>query len=231
MAIKLFVDSLDDVNESLHSEYVENPEGGFMLSFEEKLVPERRLTALQTKLESYKSWKKPEEYTALETQLSEYEKKVQELSADTDIESKVSTRVGELKNEWETEKSTLMEQLNQYRSKEERSILKDAVTSAATKLGVRSSAIEDVLLRSSNVFKVVEGKLKAFDADGNEKFFKGDKEYTPESWLSEIKPSATHLFEESVGGGAVGGIKSKPTINKAASPRDLIQQGISNSGA
>ena len=231
MAIKLFVDSLDDVNESLRDEYVENPQGGFMLTFEEKLVPERRLTDLQKKIEQYKTWKKPEEYSNLEKQLQENLKKIEELSADTDVESKVSSRVGELKAEWETEKTSLLEKINHYQVKEERSILRDAVTNAATKLGVRSSAIEDVLLRSSNVFKVVDGKLKAFDNEGNEKFFKGDKEYTPESWLNEIKPVASHLFEDTVGGGAIGGTKPRPTHHKATSARDLIQQGLTNTGA
>lgn len=224
MAIKLFVDSLDDVSEALKAEYISNPEGGYMLSFDEKLVPERKLTKLQADLDKKKDWVDPTVHSALQTK---YDTDI----ANTDVEAKVSDRVKELKSEWENEKTELTKTVDTYKSKEERAILREAIQTAATKTGVRAAALEDVMNRSGSVFKVVEGKVKAFDDQGNEKFYKGDKEYTPDLWLNDIKPQAGFLFEESVGGGAQGSLRTRPSNAGAKKTAlDNFAAGLGDSG-
>lgn len=222
MNISLFIDDLDDAPDALKTLYVENPEGGFMLPIAEKLVPERKLTALQKKLDA------KDDFVSLDDHQKVLDALELAKTSDDDVETKVSNRVKELQSDWETEKNGLTEKLTSYETKVSQSAIQNALTEAATKAGVRTTAIEDVLLRGGTVFKYVDGNVKAFDTKGEEKFHKGTETYTPSHWVADLKTSATHLFEENVGGGAVGGIKAKPNTSgqKTTSALDMISQGL-----
>lgn len=217
--IKIFIDDLDDAPEALRSLYVENAEGGFKLPIEEKLVPEDKLTRVQKKLDAMKDYVKPDVLQKVKDEFEAYK-------ADTDVDGKVTARIKELQTEWEAEKNDLTGKVSQYENQISQATIKDALTKAATAAGVKQSAIEDVLLRGNTVFKVVEGNLKAFNG-AEERFHKGTEAYSPEHFMKELKTSAGHLFEESVGGGALGSVKVKPTTQSAPSnPHDMIAQGL-----
>ena len=72
----------------------------------------------------------------------------------------------------------------------------------AAKSGVRAGAVEDVLLRARQVFKVVEGKAVAFDGDRQLFGPTGDPLTVPEYISGKLAEAAPHLFEQSQGGGA-----------------------------
>lgn len=80
------------------------------------------------------------------------------------------------------------------------------VVEAATKLGLRASAIPDIKSRARNIFKILGGAVAAVDADGKTPVC-GKDGVTPltfDEWVARQVVEAPHLFESSAGGGAVG---------------------------
>jgi len=80
------------------------------------------------------------------------------------------------------------------------------VVSAATKRGLRLTAIPDITARARTVFKLVDGAPRAYDADG-QTVRVGKDGVTPmtlDEWVDQQVADAPHLFETNAGGGAVG---------------------------
>ena len=80
------------------------------------------------------------------------------------------------------------------------------VVEAATKLGLRASAIPDIKARARGVFKISGGAVAAVEADGATPLY-GQDGATPltfDEWVSRQVVEAPHLFESNAGGGAVG---------------------------
>jgi hypothetical protein len=79
---------------------------------------------------------------------------------------------------------------------------------AATKMGLRPSAIPDLTLRARTVFRMVDGKASAFDADGRTPLYGADglTPLTLDEWVAKLVVEAAHLFEPSAGGGATGSL-------------------------
>src|SRR5688572_21833148 len=78
---------------------------------------------------------------------------------------------------------------------------------AATKMGLRPSAIPDLTLRARTVFRMADGKAAAFDADGRTPLYGADglTPLTLDEWVAKLVVEAPHLFESNSGGGASGG--------------------------
>jgi len=80
------------------------------------------------------------------------------------------------------------------------------VVEAATKLGLRPSAIPDIKARARQTFKSSGGAIAAVDADGKTPLY-GRDGVTPltfDEWVTRQVVEAPHLFESNAGGGAVG---------------------------
>ena len=80
------------------------------------------------------------------------------------------------------------------------------VVEAATKLGLRASAIPDIKARARSIFKIVGGAVAAVASDGRTPVF-GQDGATPltfDEWVTRQAVEAPHLFESSAGCGAVG---------------------------
>ena len=80
------------------------------------------------------------------------------------------------------------------------------VVEAATKLGLRASAIPDIKARARSVFKISGGAVAAVEADGKTPVY-GKDGVTPltfDEWVTRQAAEAPHLFESNAGGGAVG---------------------------
>ena len=80
------------------------------------------------------------------------------------------------------------------------------VVEAASKIGLRASAIPDIKLRARTVFKISGGRISAVESDGQTPVF-GRDGVTPltfNEWVARQVVEAPHLFESSAGGGAVG---------------------------
>jgi hypothetical protein len=80
------------------------------------------------------------------------------------------------------------------------------VVAAATKRGLRATAIPDITARARSLFKLANGVPTAFDADG-QTVRVGKDGVTPmtlEEWVDTQVSEAPHLFEANAGGGAAG---------------------------
>jgi hypothetical protein len=118
------------------------------------------------------------------------------------IESRVAAARGDLQKQvaaLSAERDTLSGQLVTIR-------IDQGVVSAATKRGLRSTAIPDITARARSVFKLERGVPTAFDADGQTVRL-GKDGMTPmtlDEWVDQQVADAPHLFEMSAGGGAAG---------------------------
>jgi hypothetical protein len=80
------------------------------------------------------------------------------------------------------------------------------VITAATKRGLRPTAITDITARARTVFKLSNGVPKAFEADGQTVRY-GKDGVTPmtlDEWVDSQVAEAPHLFESNAGSGAAG---------------------------
>ena len=76
---------------------------------------------------------------------------------------------------------------------------------AATKRGLRPTAIPDLTLRARSAFKVINGNAVAVAADGTPKAGKdGVAPLSFDEWAENLVVDAPHLFETNAGGGAAG---------------------------
>lgn len=86
-------------------------------------------------------------------------------------------------------------------------LVNQGAIAAATKRGLRATAIPDLTLRARGAFKVLNGNAVAVAADGTPK--PGKDGLTPMSfdeWAENLAVEAPHLFEANAGGGAAGGV-------------------------
>lgn len=90
--------------------------------------------------------------------------------------------------------------------------INQAAISEAMKKGLRQTAVPDITARARSIFRLVDGKVIAYEADGKTiKFGKdGSTPYSISDWVEAQVTDAPHLFEASGGGGA-GGSNRTPT--------------------
>jgi hypothetical protein len=83
-----------------------------------------------------------------------------------------------------------------------------AAVAAATKRGLRSTALADLTARARGVFKLANGLPTAFEADGStvRTGKDGISPMTLEEWVDALVSDAPHLFEPNAGGGGPGGL-------------------------
>jgi len=99
--------------------------------------------------------------------------------------------------------SELEEQNKTLSSKLSEVLIDTAITAAATKGGVRSTALEDVLLRGRRIWRLDGDTPKPMQSDGTVMIGKdGRSPLTVDEWLGSLTQTAPHLFEESKGSGA-----------------------------
>ncbi|HPV11357.1 MAG TPA: hypothetical protein PKW83_11885 [Verrucomicrobiota bacterium] len=80
------------------------------------------------------------------------------------------------------------------------------IVAAATKRGLRATAIPDITARARTVFRLVEGAPRAFEADGQTVRVgkDGASPMNLEEWIETQVSEAPHLFESNAGSGAAG---------------------------
>jgi hypothetical protein len=80
------------------------------------------------------------------------------------------------------------------------------VVAAATKRGLRPTAIPDITARARTVFRLADGAPRAFEADGQTVRLgkDGASPMNLEEWIEAQVSEAPHLFEANAGGGAAG---------------------------
>lgn len=120
------------------------------------------------------------------------------------VDQLVEERVDKMKSEYETQLGGYKTQTEQLQTQLAKLVVDNALTEAAAKAGVRTTALEDIMLRGRNVFRMKDGSAVPMDGD---KVIYGKDGVTPMSmpeWLGELAARAPHLFNPSNGGGAQG---------------------------
>jgi hypothetical protein len=219
MKLKAILDSLDDVPEALRELYVAR-DGKYHLDEIEGYEPTGRLKEFRDN--NIKLLKERDE---LKTQLGKFAdidpekyqealKKLQDLDDkqmmdDGKIEELLQTRTERLRSDYEsklksydkkfTDQDSQIKTLSDELSKER---IDGRLREAAGTVGVRKTAIPDLINRGRQVWRLVEGEPVAMR--GEEILYGKDpaKPIGMPEWIESLATDAPHLFETSSGGGA-----------------------------
>lgn len=120
------------------------------------------------------------------------------------VDELLAQRVEIMRTDYETKLNDESTKINKLQSQLESLLVDGAIRDVAARAGVRPTAIEDILLRGRNLFKLMDGK--AVPMQGEDVMYgKTGEAMSMEEWLGTLATSAPHLFELNRGGGAPGG--------------------------
>jgi ribosomal protein L14 len=146
------------------------------------------------------------------------------------VDEIVAERTANMKSEYDNQIGQLQTANQGLTGQLDGLLIDGAVRNAATEAKVRAGALEDVILRAKQTFKVVDGKAVAHDGDGKVIYGKdGSNPLTTTEWIGGLKKTAEHLFETSSGGGAGGGDRKPVDQNQdttGMSPLQKISAGM-----
>ncbi|HEY9175017.1 MAG TPA: hypothetical protein VI136_22235 [Verrucomicrobiae bacterium] len=121
-----------------------------------------------------------------------------------ELDKVVENRVKGLKADWDKQLSTVTTERDSLNTRLTAIQIDQGIITAATKRGLRPTAIPDITARARTVFKLANGVPRAFEADGTTVRY-GKDGVTPmtlEEWVDQQTTDAPHLFESNAGGGA-----------------------------
>lgn len=146
----------------------------------------------------------PEEFRKLADEKRKLEEQHQIKAGEVD--KVVENRIKSLKADLEKQLSTVTGERDALTSRLTAIQIDQGVLTAATKRGLRPTAIPDITARARLVFKLVNGAPRAFEADGSTVRYGRDgvTPMTLEEWVDAQVADAPHLFESNAGGGAAG---------------------------
>jgi hypothetical protein len=144
----------------------------------------------------------PEQVRQLATEKARLEEERQLKAGEVD--KVVEGRVKALKADWDKQLSTVTAERDSLTSRLTAIQIDQGVITAATKRGLRPTAIPDITARARIVFKLVNGAPRAFEGDGSTVRYGRDgvTPMTLEEWVDAQVADAPHLFESNAGGGA-----------------------------
>lgn len=234
MALKGVLDSLDGVDESIAKLYTHGADGKYSLEVE-GFVPKSRLdefrnsnVKLMKDMERFKDVD-PEKYAAM----TEEHRKIQEKEwiEKGELDKVVDHRVSTMRAEFTTKETGYTSKIETQNRQLESLLIDNKVREASIKLGVRATAVDDVLLRAKTLFKIHEGNAVSMDSKGDIKYGKdGTSPMSVGEWVETLKGSAEHLFNGSGGGGAGGGHSGPAGGGANLSSVQKIAAGLANRG-
>ena len=123
-----------------------------------------------------------------------------------EIDKLVTERLKGLKADWDKQFAAVTGERDSLTTRLTAIQIDQGVITAATKRGLRPTAIPDITSRARTVFKLVNGAPQAFEADGKTVRYGRDgiTPMTLEEWVDAQVADAPHLFESNAGGGAAG---------------------------
>jgi hypothetical protein len=163
--------------------------------------------------------------TALKQQLDEFQKRFEGIDPDDvraqleqkrkleesqalkagEFEKILESRTRALKTDFDKRHSELAAERDSLHARLSDIQINQGVIVAATKRGLRPTAIPDITARAKSSFKLVNGVPRAFEPDGStvRVSAKGDP-MTIDDWIESQLSDAPHLFEPNAGSGATG---------------------------
>jgi hypothetical protein len=136
-----------------------------------------------------------------------------------ETEKVVEARVKAARSEAEKQLSALTSERDALNSRLVTIQIDQGVVAAATKRGLRATAMPDITARARNVFRLVNGVPTAFEADGQTVRLgkDGSAAMTLDEWVEQQVADAPHLFESNAGSGAAsngsGGVGNRSAKN------------------
>ena len=123
-----------------------------------------------------------------------------------EIDKLVTERLKGLKADWDKQFAAVTGERDSLTTRLTAIQIDQGIITAATKRGLRPTAIPDITSRARLVFKLVNGAPQAFEADGKTVRYGRDgiTPMTLEEWVDAQVADAPHLFESNAGGGAAG---------------------------
>lgn len=213
MALKFVLENLDSLDDAQKGLYSKHTDGKYYLEVEgavaKSKVDEFRENniALKQQIEDLTN-----KYGQID--LEKYKELVDKAALDDGkkritvekVDEIVTERTKKMREDYENQLNSLKDVNGKLGTQLNGLLIDSAVRSAAQSSGVRSAAMEDVVLRANTTFKVVDGKAVAHDSEGRVVYGKdGSSPLTTTEWIQGLRTSAPHLFEQSQGGGASGG--------------------------
>lgn len=126
------------------------------------------------------------------------------------VEQKVEQRVKKMQDEFARKEGELTAALNKSNGKLEELLITTGVQAAATKAGVRPTAVDDVLLRAKQTYKIKDGAAIPFDGEAIVYGKDGKTPLAFDEWVTDLHQRAPHLFNEPVGAGTKPGPSGAP---------------------
>jgi hypothetical protein len=211
MALKYKIEKREEIPAELQTLYIER-DGAFFLDaegvVEKAKLDEFRATNV-TLLKERDDLKKrfdgidPDEVRKLMEEKRKLELEAQGHKPE-EIEKLVEEQLKGVKADFDKQISTLSGERDALNSRLTAIQVDQGVITAATKRGLRATAIPDITARARTVFKLVDGVPRAFEADGTTVRYGRDgvSPMTVEEWVDAQVSDAPHLFESNAGGGA-----------------------------
>ena len=214
MTLKVELDNLDGVDESLHGLYIKGDDERFRLDVEampdvsgikNALNDERtKRKDLSAKLKKFDGVDL-DYYNKVNEQKDLFAKYEETGGVDeTAINTQVESRVTKMREDHEGVIGDLNGKLHESNNRLSKIMVDQALTSVAMSAGVQEGAVEDILRRGKDVFKVVDGVVVPQRGNGDTIYGKdGVQALTQEEWMGELKNNAPHLFKPSRAAGPV----------------------------
>lgn len=219
------LDSLDDLDESLHGLYIEKdgkfvldadiPDvGGLKSALDKERKAAREAEAKRKEIEARFNGIDPDEYAELLAAKEEAEQAKAKANGDVDkiAEQKAQKAI-------DAANKKLAEAIEAAESERKRAqafqgrVLDDAIRAAASKAGLHTHAIDDALFRGRTMFTLDgDGNAIQLDSDGEPVIGKdGKTPYSPAEWLDDMREKAPHWFPANASGSGSGGKHSGGT--------------------
>ena len=123
-----------------------------------------------------------------------------------EVDKVVENRLKTAKAEWDKQFAAVTSERDSLNGRLTAIQIDQGVLTAATKRGLRPTAIPDITARARTVFRLVDGAPRAYEAD-SQTLRIGKDGMTPmtlDEWVEQQVADAPHLFESNAGSGAAG---------------------------
>lgn len=209
MALKNKYEKREEIPAAVATFYVER-EGAWLLDTDrDARVDEMRATSVAAlkELAEFKARFEgidPAAVRALETEKARLEE--ERLFKAGEADKVVERRLKAARLDWEKQFGTVTAERDALNGRLAAIQIDQAVVTEATKRGLRPTALPDIAARARQIFKLVGGMPKAFEADGQTARM-GKDGVTPMTlaeWVEVLGTDAPHLFAANAGGGAAG---------------------------
>jgi len=221
MSLDYKVKTLDGIEESVQTLYIE-VEGGYQLDVEgvapkEKVKEFRdnnieltnQMKTLEDKMAGLDIENMNKAFQTIQTMVqTESDKEMTDAleqgqdAVNALIEKRAATRADAMKTNFETELTEVNTQKASYRTQLEDAKINAELTRLAAEKGVRPTAVDDILLRGKQVFKLSDDGAVVAMKDGEVVYNKENQPLSINEYMDDLATSAPHLFEQSSGGGA-----------------------------